>query len=306
MAFELAGDNSVDVFSSEKAKSVVYSFPKDMPIKDIIGLLGAVGFNSPPNWLRPFHVLSNGEQFRVNMARALAETEDLVVVDEFTSVVDRQVAKIACHAFQKTVRRKKIKFIAVSCHDDIVEWLQPDWIFQPGADDFQWRHLRQHPKIKVEFYPIDKAAWQHFRQHHYLSGKLAGQSKVIGGFIGDKCVAFSAYQKFPHPKTKNIMHAHRIVTLPDYQGLGIGTRMSEWLGQYLFDRGYRYRIVSAHPAIINACARSPRWQVMRHGLQNGGRATFSNKSMMKQRNLDSAKRATTTFEYRAPKKNDNH
>lgn len=64
-----------------------------MGIKDIVGLLSSVGFSSPPSWVRPFRVLSTGEQFRVTMARTLAEMPDLAVVDEFTSVVDRTVAR---------------------------------------------------------------------------------------------------------------------------------------------------------------------------------------------------------------------
>ena len=44
----------------------------DRPIKEITGLFTAVGFSSPPSWVKPYHVLSNGEQFRCDLARALA------------------------------------------------------------------------------------------------------------------------------------------------------------------------------------------------------------------------------------------
>lgn len=81
-----------------------------------------------PVWLKPYNVLSNGEKMRVDLARALLE-KDFVVFDEFTSVVDRQVAKVACIAVNKAVKKTNKKFIAVSCHKDIIEWLQPDWIF---------------------------------------------------------------------------------------------------------------------------------------------------------------------------------
>ena len=42
----------------------------DRPIKEVTGLLTAVGFSSPPSWVKPYHVLSNGEQFRCDLARA--------------------------------------------------------------------------------------------------------------------------------------------------------------------------------------------------------------------------------------------
>ena len=67
----------------------------------VISALSAVGLGSVPSWLRPFSVLSNGEQFRAGLARLLLSDEKAVVLDEFTSVIDRQLARIASGAFQK-------------------------------------------------------------------------------------------------------------------------------------------------------------------------------------------------------------
>src|SRR5439155_23161378 len=53
-------------------RSVVDAFPAEMSIKEVVTLLSSVGFSSPPAWLRPFQVLSTGEQFRVTLARLLA------------------------------------------------------------------------------------------------------------------------------------------------------------------------------------------------------------------------------------------
>ncbi|MBL8825385.1 MAG: ABC transporter ATP-binding protein, partial [Planctomycetaceae bacterium] len=44
----------------------------DLPIKQITGLFTAVGFSSPPSWVKPYTVLSTGERFRCDLARALA------------------------------------------------------------------------------------------------------------------------------------------------------------------------------------------------------------------------------------------
>lgn len=75
-----------------------------------------------------YNVLSNGEKMRVDLARALLE-KDKVCFDEFTSVVDRNVAQTACIAINKAIKRTNKQFIAISCHYDIIDWLQPDWIF---------------------------------------------------------------------------------------------------------------------------------------------------------------------------------
>lgn len=73
----------------------------------VTSALSAVGLGSVPSWLRPFRILSNGEQFRAGLARLLLSDCDEVILDEFTSVVDRQIARIGASAFQKAWRRKK-------------------------------------------------------------------------------------------------------------------------------------------------------------------------------------------------------
>lgn len=107
----------------------------DMPSKsmdEIEKMFYAVGFGSVPSWLKPYGVLSNGEKMRVDLARALLE-KDFVVFDEFTSVVDRNVAETMCIATARAVRAKNKKFIAVSCHKDILQWLEPDWVFDTNT-----------------------------------------------------------------------------------------------------------------------------------------------------------------------------
>ena len=73
---------------------------------------------------------------RVDIARALCLEQSLVVFDEFTSVVDREIAKVSAYAISKAVRRSKKKFIAVTCHYDVVDWLEPDWVFCTDTMEF--------------------------------------------------------------------------------------------------------------------------------------------------------------------------
>lgn len=109
-------------------KSVIDDMPKNVFVEDIEKMFYSVGFGSVPSWLKPYNVLSNGEKMRVDLARALLE-KDKVCFDEFTSVVDRNVAQTACIAINKAIKRTNKQFIAISCHYDIIDWLQPDWIF---------------------------------------------------------------------------------------------------------------------------------------------------------------------------------
>ena len=113
-------------------KSVIDDMPKNCSMEDIEKMFYSVGFGSVPSWLKPYNVLSTGEKMRCQLARALLE-KDFVVFDEFTSVVDRNVAQTASLAINKAVRRLNKKFIAVTCHYDVLEWLQPDWVFDTNT-----------------------------------------------------------------------------------------------------------------------------------------------------------------------------
>jgi ABC-type lipoprotein export system ATPase subunit len=278
--------------------AVIDGFPTSMGIRKVTGLLTSVGFGSPPAWMRPFRCLSNGEQFRVTMARALADMDGLIVVDEFTSVVDRQVAKVASHTVQKTVRRAGRQLVAVTCHYDVIDWLQPDWVYDVAAGEFTWRWVQRHPDLELKVHQTDRSLWPLFRHHHYLSGDLHVAARCFAAFIGDDPVAFTSYIHFPHPHTRNIKTGHRLVVLPDYQGLGIAGRLDDWLGQWLYERRFRYRNTVAHPAMVRFYANSPRWREI--GAVADRRITQpsvnSNKGMAR-RQLKARRLGLRTFEY---------
>lgn len=135
IAREVFGDNLYSGMPHTD-KAVIDDMPQGNSIQDIERMFTSVGFASPPNWLRPYNVLSNGEKMRCDLAYALLSGQDMVVYDEFTSVVNRQVAKAASFAISKCVRRNNKRFVAISCHDDIIEWLQPDWIYNTDQKRF--------------------------------------------------------------------------------------------------------------------------------------------------------------------------
>lgn len=134
IAKELFGDKMCDNFVYTH-KSVVDDMPKNCSVTDIEKMFYSVGFGSVPSWLKPYGSLSNGEKMRVDLARALLE-KDFVVFDEFTSVVDRNVAQTSCIAVSKAIRSNNKKFIAVSCHYDILNWLQPDWVYDTNEGKY--------------------------------------------------------------------------------------------------------------------------------------------------------------------------
>jgi ABC-type ATPase with predicted acetyltransferase domain len=117
-------------------KSVLDNMPEGKTTEEITRVFNSVGFATVWSWLKPYSVLSNGERMRVDLARAILSDKEEITFDEFTSVVDRTVAKTASFAISKAVRKMGKKFIAIACHYDIVEWLEPDWIYDTDKKEF--------------------------------------------------------------------------------------------------------------------------------------------------------------------------
>lgn len=244
--------------------SVIDDFSPAQPMKDVAAACQAVGFNTIPAWLRPYAVLSNGEKFRVEMARRLLEETGTIVVDEFTSVVDRQVAKIGAHAVQKAVRRAAgKKFVAASCHFDIIDWLQPDWILEPASMSFQWRSLQRRPELEIELRRVEHRTWQLFAPFHYMIADLHRSAACWCLFVDGSPTAFAGILHRPHPKRDNIKGVSRLVTLPDWQGLGLALSLVDQLGALYRAAGLELRTYPGHPALIRSFDRSPAWRLER-------------------------------------------
>ena len=105
--------------------------------EEVCDLLGGVGLSSVPTWLRKPQELSNGERARLDLCKAIydAGKGQIIYVDEFTSVVNRDVAKSMSHALQRYIRQKNLKIVIASCHFDIIEWLNPNYIFNLNHKD---------------------------------------------------------------------------------------------------------------------------------------------------------------------------
>ena len=110
-------------------KCVISQFPR-LTEEEVCELLQSIGLSSVPTWLRKPQELSNGERARLDIAKAIYDANGgVVLLDEYTSVVNRAAAKSMSHALQRYARQKGLKIIIASCHFDIVEWLQADYMF---------------------------------------------------------------------------------------------------------------------------------------------------------------------------------
>jgi ABC-type molybdenum transport system ATPase subunit/photorepair protein PhrA len=280
----------------------------DHPITQITQALTSVGFSSPPAWLKPYAVLSNGERFRCDLARALlngGKPGGLVVFDEFTSVVDRTVAKVASAAVAKSIRAGRLarRFVAVTCHYDIVDWLSPDWVVDMASRELARGRLCR-PQIPLRITRCRPSAWSCFKRHHYLTASLHRGSSCFLACVDGRPAAFTAVLAFPHPIRPG-WREHRTVCLPDFQGLGIGNALSEFVAALYVATGRPYFSTTGHPAMIRHRAGSPLWRMSRPpGRMNaGGRKSRPTLTATLAR-TSSKDRNTASFEFVGPPRRD--
>jgi len=286
-------DGTEAVIDWPEDKSIVDGFPDSAEVRDITEALSKVGFSSPPNWLQPYHTLSTGQRFRADMARLLIdETDAPKIVDEFTSTVDRQVAQSISHAVANYARSQDAQFVAVSCHYDILDWLEPDWVVDLETQEVVTDPPFQKPEISVEIKPVHRKAWQIFREHHYLDHSINAAAHCYVGYWNEYPVTFVGVLHFPHRSTDKFKRITRFVTLPAYQGLGIGTSVLNAIAQHYRDNGNRLTIVTSHPALMYALNNSTVWRCTRSPSRHAKHAGDDNMN-----DTSSAKRKTATFEY---------
>lgn len=271
------GGDIYDLYAGwEHDKPIIDSIAPDGEFNTITAALSSVGLGDVPSWLRPFHVLSNGEKFRAGLARLVCERPDLAVVDEFTSVIDRQIAKIGAQALQKTWRRGGGKLVLLSCHYDIIEWLQPDWCYDMNEARFFERDcLRQRPPIKVEIYKVAGSVFPRlFKKHYYLDLPAPVAAEYFIGVVDGEPVCHLAV--CPKFESKHY-RATRLVTMPEWQGAGIATKFLAEVCQMHLDGegrcGHHYTTVfhTSHPQLCMALRHSKKWRQVSAVLYGGNK-----------------------------------
>lgn len=275
-------------------KAIISNFNS---VDEAIDKLGAVGLNSIPTWCKPRNVLSVGEGFRADLARRI---ESNCVIDEFTSTVDRTVALSCSKSIGKYIRKNNLqKCVFVSCHKDFIDTLCPDYVID--LDDeavYDTRGLHQR-KFELQIYEKTnkREIWKLFKQHHYLSADLNIACRLFVAYLDNKIVGMIAV--LPNPgnfnKTYTSFRIHRLVVLPDYQGLGIARKMLEYLCDlYLYHNRNMY-LRTSHIKLINYMLHSSKWKgdgVLTTSKQQTG--------MMHNYIVKDKNRLSTSFKYIGP------
>jgi len=166
-------------------------------------------------------------------------------------------------ALQKFIRKTNKKIILESCHFDIMDWLLPDWTYSPlnGRVEKHDYLRRERPQIELSIFRCRYETWNIFKQHHYLSSDLSKSAKCFVTLYNDKPICFNAVLPLPSGTLKNAFRMSRTVVLPDFQGMGLGGYISDYIASLYVRDGKRFYAKTSNPALWNKRENSKKWRV---------------------------------------------
>jgi ABC-type ATPase with predicted acetyltransferase domain len=256
------------------SRPVIDQFPEQYSYDECAATLAGVGLTAVVCWVRPAVTLSNGQRARAELALQMARQSssgEVSVFDEWTSVVDRTVAKVMSHCIQKHARKAHKKVVLLSCHYDVIDWLNPCWVIDCNKQQFIDRRLlcrdfERDEKLKFELREVDKRTWKFFSKYHYLSDILPGGSILTYGvFHDDEQVGFQCFANYvPHvDKSKPMqMHSNRTVIHPDYAGFGLGILTINESAKLVEAKGYDVRAKFSSTPIYLSMKKQPCWKLV--------------------------------------------
>jgi ABC-type Mn2+/Zn2+ transport system ATPase subunit/GNAT superfamily N-acetyltransferase len=270
LAKKIFGEDALDI-DFDPEKTVLDQLPQDLSYDECAEILSGIGLTSVPTWLRPMKTLSNGQLARAIAALAMVKKE-ITVIDEWTSVVDRTVAKIMSHCIKKFSKKKNKKIVLISCHYDVIEWLDPDWIIDCNTQTFHDRRLLhsderiRKEKLEFQIREVDRRTWKYFSKYHYLSENLpGGKIYTFGLFDKKNQIGFQCFANYI-PTLRNkvpIYHFNRTVIHPDYAGLGLGIHLITETSKFM-KKNYGYKIMGTFSSVpvYKSMIKHPQWKLI--------------------------------------------
>ena len=227
-----------------------------------VELLLACGLRTIPAWFRPPNTLSNGEYHRFEIAVGLDQGH--CIIDEFTSVVDRDTAKSLALSVRKYFDRNPGVLYIASCHRDIIDWLDPEWVYDTDLQKLDNRRsllrLGTRPELALTIRSTTPDYWRYFSKYHYLDTRMSRSVHCYVLLLGDKPIGFHAAIHSTNRDIHSYWRGHRTVILPEFQGMGIGTAFSDAIAEIYVSRGLRYFSKTAHPSFGEHREKSELWR----------------------------------------------
>lgn len=270
----------------EKYDNIIFDFDHetnaieqvDSDPEKAVDKLFSVGFSSVPQWFIKYGSLSEGQKCRCALAKCVKKS--YIKLDEFTSKLDRITARNTSFNLSKFVKKMGYtNIIIASPFRDIMPYLSPDWVYDTSQKSFisydkrkcKWEFSFVSDKNEIvldidkeHLYIIksDVKRWEFYKNYHYLSGNILYNCEYWELFT--KCenfvipIGYIAVAPLP-TKGYHAKREHRLVVIPEMQGMGVGVSFSEFIANYYATmkvKGnnslyYRYYCKTSHPKLGN-------------------------------------------------------
>jgi len=283
MAHQYFGAPFVAKFAANK--SVLSFFPNLKKAKEIFKVL----LLDPKEIFKTFDKLNSSAQERVNIARGLYEAPECLILDEFTSSMERRTAQLVAKNISQYARAKGIKVVLVACHQDLVgsNACSPDWWFSTKSQtlscfelpsEFAESSFPEHvtdivwtvPEMVVDVKRCHRDRWYYFALHHYKDHNLSNMAQNFALFVTYKNLeipcdligwASAMVGMLPNAELPGTpRREHRTVVLPDYQGLGFASRSCDAIGEMYYHNACVFQSKTAHPRYGSYRDRSSLWE----------------------------------------------
>ena len=227
----------------------------DQPIIETIGktlqqsieLLSKVGLNDAFLFLCTYNQLSDGQKYRYKIAKLIESQKQWWLLDEFTSCLDRDTAKIIAYNLQKIARQNGKALITATTQNDLAEDLKPNILI----------HKRFGQEINITYYPnptptecsITKQMniepgtindWNKLSPFHYRAHTISIPRKIYRMVRGEELCGVIVYtyppltcygRRFTLAKmtlkqtNQQLSTINRIVIHPKYRTIGLGKKI---------------------------------------------------------------------------------
>ena len=141
--------------------------------------------------------------------------------------------------------------------------------------------------------------WNIFRKHHYLNTSLhPAATQYVGLLNGEILVCHTGVIQAAMKKGKK--RVHRLVTLPDFQGIGIGLNFINFIADIYDKSGLKFNLITTTPALRFALEKNPNWSLRRAGYVSkpgNAKELESNFGLGHLNSTFSCNRVTYSFDY---------
>lgn len=232
-----SGSGKTHIMKQCFGEQTTTEFDKSTPIfklvsddeEEALRWLSFIGLGDALVFPLTYSQLSDSQQKRFEIIMAVLNN-DLVIIDEFLSTLDRKTAKGVAYAFQKMIRKLGKKAVVVTAHDDLEDYLMPDVVIKgfSGFKNFVVECNSYADKMEdVDFWFGTKNDYKNspLGDYHYRGKYTGGVKEYLFADVDGKTVGvLVSINQITNPEFRKIS---RLVVDPSYRGCGIGRRLTE-------------------------------------------------------------------------------